>query len=184
MLLRAGARVSAKALDGATPLHVAVGNGSEATVKLLLSAHASVNAGDEVGEAPLHFAVRESRGCLVDLLLSYGANPNIANEDGETPLHLAASYGEFEISQALLKAGAKADAVDCCGVTPADLAARSDNSGLLSAFQVTPEDVLAQQKPTLGQTPSCSAQPTPFSGGLCLERTPTIVHSDLRTSMH
>lgn len=94
-----------------TPLHLAVCNGHEAIVKLLLEQKCDVNARDmvsllDVGESvrkwfnivflwfqlkqtPLHWAVEEDYPNLVKLLLKHGADPYAESKTGETPVSIA-----------------------------------------------------------------------------------------------
>lgn len=96
-----------------TPLHLAVCNGHEAIVKLLLEQKCDVNARDMVNclstsnnssrltnhftdfflkklkQTPLHWAVDEDHPNLVKLLLKYGADPHAESKAGETPLTIA-----------------------------------------------------------------------------------------------
>ncbi len=89
-------------LEGATPLHVAAGNGDANAVSQLLAYGAAADAQDDEDETPLYWAVREGHSPVVEILLRAGADPNIANTDDELPLELAQLSGETAIVQLLL----------------------------------------------------------------------------------
>jgi ankyrin repeat protein len=87
----------------ATPLHLSVLNGSEATVKALIEVGGPVNAGVEAGTpTPLHVAAAEGVEALVRLLLDAGAD-RAARETGYdgTPSDWAAWGGHGELATRL-----------------------------------------------------------------------------------
>lgn len=60
--------------SGNTALHLAIQNGDEQIIKLLLDKGANVNAVDNNGRTPLHEAVVQANEPIVQLLLENGAN--------------------------------------------------------------------------------------------------------------
>jgi ankyrin repeat protein len=92
-LLNEGADVMAKAKDGSTALHVAVGRGNSKATSLLLGKGAKIEAKDESGRTPLHKASETGNEETLRLLLENGANPSATHNGGWTPLHCAAEKG-------------------------------------------------------------------------------------------
>jgi ankyrin repeat protein len=96
-LLENGANISAtdnRTLGGETPLLIAIENGHEAViVLLLLEHHANVNQAGNYGQTPLFMASRKGHEAMVQLLLEHNANINQATIERETPLYTASQHG-------------------------------------------------------------------------------------------
>ena len=120
--LQAGADPNARAEEGYTPLHRAVGGGNVEAVMALLEAGADLEARDSRGDTPLHDAMRQRRATadaeVVMALLEAGADPNARAEEGYTPLHVAAARGIAQFVTALLEAGANPNARHDSGGAP------------------------------------------------------------------
>ncbi|MFN2375243.1 MAG: ankyrin repeat domain-containing protein [Candidatus Binatia bacterium] len=84
-LLAAGADVSLRNRDGATPLHAAARAGNVPAIELLLQRKADVRATDAKGATPLHYAAEGGSVEATDLLLKAGADVNALTADGESP---------------------------------------------------------------------------------------------------
>ncbi|KAJ3315221.1 hypothetical protein HDU76_002242, partial [Blyttiomyces sp. JEL0837] len=151
LLTRGGADPNARAADGSTCLHVAVSNGNERIVTLLIAHGVNVDAQLAVaGETPLHLATRRRRRAdatggaggrkddgrtsnsppvadslsLVRILLTAQASINLAEERaGLAPLHLAAREGDFATVALLIDHGANLEALTHSGFAPLAIAA-------------------------------------------------------------
>ncbi|WP_257264034.1 ankyrin repeat domain-containing protein, partial [Endozoicomonas sp. ONNA2] len=76
-----------------TPLHLAVKNGNEGCVELLLNKEANINVADDFGNTPMHYAAMNNQfGCAL-ALFNKGANINECNNEHWTPINLAIHYG-------------------------------------------------------------------------------------------
>lgn len=89
-LLRAGANVDARDIQGRTPLALAAHRPSVAVlVKLLLDRGADPRAKDHSGRTPLHEAAGSSAVAVACLLLRAGADPSARDVHGKTASDLA-----------------------------------------------------------------------------------------------
>lgn len=89
-LLERDARlISARDIDGSTPLHCATWKGNQNVVELLLNVGADVNArnnNDHWGTTPLHAAAHANQRAIAELLIAHGADLHARNLNGRTPL--------------------------------------------------------------------------------------------------
>lgn len=85
---------------GRTVLHIAVEQGLNDTVPMLLGRGASINAQNDDGQTPLHIAVEKDNEFLVLLLLSNHAEPNVRDAKGSTPY--AVAFREHQTRNAAL----------------------------------------------------------------------------------
>jgi len=90
--------------ESSTLLHIAVLNGDDETVKLLLEAHSSVTAEDGANCTALHLAARSGSVAVVNLLLDAKSDITRSNGEQKTALHIASEYGHGEIVSLLLAA--------------------------------------------------------------------------------
>ena len=90
-------------------LWLAVKNGREDVVQVLVEAGADVNQADDYGAAPLHVATSAS---VVASLIGAGARVDATNRSGQSALWLAAKNGCQPVVDALLQAGADVNLPD------------------------------------------------------------------------
>jgi ankyrin repeat protein len=136
-LLKHGAAVNARDVEGFTPLHNCAsssmkGHPSKMTEKarnevaaILIAHGADVNAESKYGrETPLLRAVPTMNVELARMLLEHGANPNLTQSQGCTALHLASAAGadRSEMVKVLLAHGADPTIAEEHGQTPLDWA--------------------------------------------------------------
>ena len=108
ILLRNGAHVNAKDIDGQTALAKAVGH--EATVMMLLDHGADIDAKDKYEESALHTAAHKDHRATVKMLLDHGADIDAKDKSGGTALHTAAYDGHTATIRILLDHGADINA--------------------------------------------------------------------------
>jgi len=76
-LTQRGADVSAEDQSGATPLHIAVGNGQRLLAKRLIDLGADVDTLDGGGRTPLSIAIENGSQPIIDLLERFGARAEL-----------------------------------------------------------------------------------------------------------
>ncbi|HLK59180.1 MAG TPA: ankyrin repeat domain-containing protein [Chthonomonadaceae bacterium] len=140
-LLKAGANVQIRSMNGQTPLMWAAQRGDPDIVRALLAAGADPNATDHFTHTALKAAIQfghpdlypllQEYGAKLDLcdaasigdvaairrLVQQGADVNRADREGNTPLMLAAERGRIPALQTLLGLGAKLESVTPYGET-------------------------------------------------------------------
>ena len=105
--------------DGVNPLYLAVSNGNDQIVRLLLEGGADPNNRDVTGYTPLYCATTFGYSTIVDMLLEKNADPNLkCSSISDTPLHKASELGYFSIAQSLISSGADVNARSNDGKTP------------------------------------------------------------------
>lgn len=152
-LLAAGADVSARTLEGWSPLHSAATARDLTSLTALLATGADVNARDNDGETPLHRAALIRVLPNVAALLAAGADANATTAAGDTPLHYVAGAArvwsarppsaeqmsglfsqDTAIAAALIRAGGDVNARNNGGNTPVGLARKGRNIRLADAL--------------------------------------------------
>jgi len=94
-----------KSEKGQAPLHLAVQNGSQEIIELLISQGADINAKDGEGNTPLITAIALKKTDTARFLLSKGADVRIKNAQEMAPLILALRYGLSELVEPILDSG-------------------------------------------------------------------------------
>ncbi len=112
LLIRAGARVSARTREGVTPLQLAAINGSAPMLDRLLKAGADPNTPlTRAGDTALMFTARTGRADAIRILLEGGATVNAKESwGGTTPLMWAVSEGHADAARMLIAGGADVNA--------------------------------------------------------------------------
>jgi uncharacterized protein len=130
LLLKHGAVVDARDVNGDTPLHLAMLRGYTDMMKLLLSYGADVNCRNNKEVTPLMMIANASIESI-KLLLEYDADINFRNpDDGRTPLLVAALFNKVDVATLLLDAGADVTAgcnLNLANITPLWVAVKRSN---------------------------------------------------------
>jgi len=104
--------------DGHTILMVALANGKNNSVRVLLESNANVHATDKLGLAALHHAVQYGNMRGIELLLLAKADVGARSIRLVTPLHAAAALGQTAVATLLIQNGADREARDDRNNTP------------------------------------------------------------------
>ncbi|KAF4456421.1 ankyrin repeat-containing, partial [Fusarium albosuccineum] len=142
-------------------LHVAVRQGDEDMIRLLLSKGFDVNAQCDRGDTALQCAVDRAHDGVVTLLLSQpDVRPDLANKKGDTPGSVAAHSGRIETLRLLLAAGVDTETRNEEGLTPLCLAAEQGYGSIVKLL-LTTDGIDADSKDNDGRTPlSLAASPS------------------------
>lgn len=127
--------VHMSSFDGDQPIVLAISQGNNGLVQLLLGYGADVTSVNRVGYTPLHYAAAnkkgtdEQRAALVKMLLDAGANPKSICKAGNTPLHIAVANNNcIAIIKILLEVDeASANRANNARNIPLHYAARENN---------------------------------------------------------
>jgi ankyrin repeat protein len=109
-LIAKGADINAKGpFGGNTPLTLAIDQGDQDTIKLLIYKGADVNARMDSGQTALHWCCfyGQSHKDKAEVLIANGADINAKDNEGRTPLWWAKDRGNKQMVELLLKHGAK-----------------------------------------------------------------------------
>ncbi|HEY2962359.1 MAG TPA: ankyrin repeat domain-containing protein [Pyrinomonadaceae bacterium] len=131
--------INSHAIDGFTPLGLAVFFGRAEAVNALLEAGADVNLAsrESMKVAPLASASAAGQYEIARVLIAHGANVNARAAGDFTPLHESAASGRMEFARLLLDHGADVNARTTDGKTPVDYARehnREEMVALLNAY--------------------------------------------------
>lgn len=133
--------------DGQPPLHVALQEGQNAIVELLLQCDASVETAGYHGWRALHIAASLGSLELVELCLSHGANLTTRTHTQQTALHKAASSHSIVVVRRLIDAGASSSAVNDRGMTALHIAAHQNDLAIVRMLVLEyGVDVLARDR--------------------------------------
>ncbi|MBH5362450.1 MULTISPECIES: ankyrin repeat domain-containing protein [unclassified Wolbachia] len=124
-LLKKGADIETKGIDGYTPLHLAVKYGRLEVAKFLIEKRANVDNKGNGGHTPLHYAVLNGHLEVAKLLIERGANINEKDNDDNTLLHLAAEKGRLNVVDKLIDEEAMVNEENSYGYTPLHLAVKN-----------------------------------------------------------
>lgn len=129
--IRSGVPVDVLALDGVTPLIVAIRSKASSTVKLLLSEGAATKQVFPFTASPLVESIDVHSNEITDELLERGADINEVDHLGRTALSVAAFRGNSALISKLLQAGANIDYQNAAGWRPIHFAAFSGHTALV-----------------------------------------------------
>jgi serine/threonine protein kinase len=119
---------------GSDPLLLAVQNGDEKLVSMLIDRGAKPEAPTRTASA-LHFSVSRRRLGVLRLLLERGANVNAIDDRENTPLMLAAKSGQIEMVRLLLERGADRELVDAMGAKPSEAARKEGHTEIVKLLE-------------------------------------------------
>lgn len=119
-LLSKGANQSLATEDGFTPLAVAMQQGHEKVVTVLLES----DSRGKVRLPALHIAAKKDDVKAAALLLENEHNPDVSSKSGFTPLHIASHYGNIGIANLLIEKGADVNFSAKHNITPLHVACK------------------------------------------------------------
>ncbi|MGO0305513.1 ankyrin repeat domain-containing protein [Endozoicomonas acroporae] len=144
-LLGKGARVNAEINIRGTALHLAVRQGRQDVIKMLMNHEANINVRSRhKGKSVLHDAARLGRPEIIDQLMGYGADISARDNKGKTVLHDAARQDQPDIIDQLMNYGADINARDNKGRTLLHLVAASGQQAILDKLLQLNVDVNAR----------------------------------------
>jgi ankyrin repeat protein len=147
LLLRKGARQSARVNDEWTSLSYASQNGHDKVVDALLDSNRdTLETTDECGRTALHLAVLADKHEVVKSLLAHKANVNAQDNSGSTALHYASWNGYDRIVQTLLENYSLVSATDKHGSTPLHLASSNGHGRVVDMLIRHSADVEAADR--------------------------------------
>ena len=89
-LVRHGAKVNVRDVDGETPMFLALANSDFETVRILHDCGTDAHLRSASGHSPLHMAVKNRHIEVIAGLAKGDTDANVRDENGDTPLHWAA----------------------------------------------------------------------------------------------
>uniref|UniRef100_A0A4W6GA11 Ankyrin 1 n=1 Tax=Lates calcarifer TaxID=8187 RepID=A0A4W6GA11_LATCA len=116
-----------KGKDELTPLHCAARNGHVRIIEILLDHGAPIQAKTKNGLSPIHMAAQGDHMDCVKQLLQYNAEIDDITLDHLTPLHVAAHCGHHRMAKVLLDKGAKPNSRALNGFTPLHIACKKNH---------------------------------------------------------
>ncbi|KAL7805230.1 hypothetical protein V8C44DRAFT_352281 [Trichoderma aethiopicum] len=114
-----------------TPLHWAVTNNWQSTVRQLLQMGAFIDARDRNGNTALLLSLFHGHEEIAELLIEAGANINARDSDGQTALLIAVRFEHEDLVRILIDKGSDVDAKDYYGNTAWTMARRNVNMYIL-----------------------------------------------------
>lgn len=141
LLVRLGANIHLKDVNGRNVVHMIVLNGgplhefAEEVKSKTTTCHTDfvqlLNEKDLSGCTPLHYGSRDGHIRSVENLIRFGACINLKNDNNESPLHLAARYGRYNTVKHLLNSSKGSYIInesDGKGLTPLHIASHQGHT--------------------------------------------------------
>lgn len=147
VLIRAGAYIEHKTVDGESPLLIACKQGAEEIVKILIDAGSMVNTRNNEFLTPLHIACRRRNENVIRLLMSEGADLDAKDDDKQTPLYFALEKVNTVALKIMIEAGANLRTTDFFFRTPLQYSCMVGN---LEIFNIL-LDSLGRKKSVINQ---------------------------------
>ncbi|XP_028255289.1 ankyrin repeat and SOCS box protein 15b isoform X2 [Parambassis ranga] len=122
LLLRHGAKVTARDGHGVTPLGIAAEHGNTEALDILIQHGGDVHAQASNGDTVLYDASGSGNLDCINLLLEHGADPNVASYAYQLPIHRAAYEGHILALRTLIPITTKR-AIRLSGQSPVHSAA-------------------------------------------------------------
>ncbi|MEW8505745.1 MAG: ankyrin repeat domain-containing protein [Candidatus Thiodiazotropha sp.] len=150
-ILKTGADVNSKTINGHVPITVAAMFGNLEAAKLLLEFGADINHMTRRG-TPLHNASKLGQAEFVKYLLENGADTDLVNDSeedwlkGMNALHYAAYNASLNVLKLLLDSGMNVDVRTGQGMTPLMYAAMMDNEYIVGELLKRGADIEAKYK--------------------------------------
>ncbi|WP_016705043.1 ankyrin repeat domain-containing protein [Pseudomonas chlororaphis] len=116
-LLRQGADVNVRGLDGSSPLLLATAANQVEIARALIEAGADVNQKNLIHDSPYLLAGASGRNAILQLTLAHGADLKSTNRYGGTALIPACERGHVDTVRLLIEAGVDLDHVNRLGWT-------------------------------------------------------------------
>ena len=133
-LIKAGAEVNIRDIDGNSPLHLAVDSNCAKGVTELLYAGAIVNVTNHQGDSPLLMAVERYSRDIVTSLVNAGADVNLIDRSGKSPLLMAVERNCEGIVTSLVNAGADVNFIDKSGRSLLYLAVERNDHDIVTSL--------------------------------------------------
>ncbi|XP_068892801.1 ankyrin-3-like isoform X5 [Tenebrio molitor] len=152
-LLSKGANQTLATEDGFTPLAVAMQQGHDKVVAVLLEN----DTRGKVRLPALHIAAKKDDVKAAALLLQNEHNPDITSKSGFTPLHIAAHYGNDKVASLLYDKGADVNYAAKHNITPLHVASKWGKINMVTLLVAKGADIQAKTRD--GLTPlHCAAR--------------------------
>ena len=165
LLMKQGADIKTKAIDGKSVLHVVSGNeDSGEALDLLLRLGIEVNSRTHKHKkTPLHLAARVGQDRNIDLLLKYGADIESEDSEGRTALHEATVNGFTTTVDLLIKHGANVKSEDNDGKTALHLALEFGRKSIMDLLLTHGADINCKTREEIRPFVKCGRAPLWFS---------------------
>ncbi|CAG9763507.1 unnamed protein product [Ceutorhynchus assimilis] len=152
-LLSKGANQTLATEDGFTPLAVAMQQGHDKVVAVLLEN----DTRGKVRLPALHIAAKKDDVKAAALLLQNEHNPDVTSKSGFTPLHIAAHYGNDKVASLLYDKGANVNYTAKHNITPLHVASKWGKINMVNLLVSKGADIQAKTRD--GLTPlHCAAR--------------------------